>query len=224
MLLPWAGLKFLQLIDVCQACHINRIDTVFLCQECQLAIQSPALFTVKDSDSKTDNNTIFVHSASYYVPPMSRAISDFKDHENMAMLPLLLHGVYRLAVYLENKPSDSVILPMPTPPKRLVERGFLPVVMLAKFLSLMTGFDLYTGISRPIDTTRQRGLDKTARQHNIKNAFVVDSLPASRHVIIFDDVVTTGATINELAKTLVTADKNTDYAISGVCLAHGSPR
>lgn len=53
---------------------------------------------------------------------------------------------------------------------------------------------------------------------------IVHSLPASRHVIIFDDVVTTGATINELAKTLITADKNTDYVLSGVCLAHGSPR
>lgn len=216
MLPFWAGLKFLQALDVCQACHLNPIDTVFLCQDCQ----DNMVWLPKAFELQVDSHTVTVQSATYYSLPMSHAITDFKDTEDMTCLPLLLHGLYRLSGYLTDLPAGSVILPVPTPTSRLVERGFSPVFMLARYLSAMCEFDIYTGVSRPYGSTHQRGLDKLARLNNIKNAFVMEYPPPSDSVVIFDDVATTGATVSEVAKTLL--EHSDHYNIHAVCLAHGS--
>jgi ComF family protein len=52
-------------------------------------------------------------------------------------------------------------------------------------------------------TDAQRNLSAKQRQRNISNAFRVDREIAARKVAIVDDVVTTGATVTELSKTLL---------------------
>ena len=57
-------------------------------------------------------------------------------------------------------------------------------------------------LRRDNNTAAQSSLSKQQRQKNIKNAFSLTSTPQVSHIALFDDVVTTGATVTELANTL----------------------
>ena len=71
-------------------------------------------------------------------------------------------------------------------------------------------------VIRARDTRPQTGLDRDLRRKNIKGAFEIVSTPAQEHVAIVDDVITTGSTVNELARVLKRAGvKRVDVCAAG---------
>jgi ComF family protein len=102
----------------------------------------------------------------------------------------------------------DVVIPVPLHIKRLRERGFNQSLILARALGEKHGINVdFSLLKRRKLTLTQTGLNKKEREKNISGAFVVN-LPErirGRNFILVDDVYTTGATINECAKTLVKA-------------------
>ena len=84
------------------------------------------------------------------------------------------------------------------------ERGYNQAFELAKPFARALGVPIARdGLARIRATPAQTGLDATARRRNLRGAFAVShtgSLP--KHVALFDDVVTTGATVRECARVL----------------------
>jgi len=74
-------------------------------------------------------------------------------------------------------------------------------------------------VSRIDDVVSQQGLDRHERQANINHAFKLDTTPAVKRLLLFDDVVTTGATLTAIAKTITTVCP--DAKISAHCISHG---
>jgi ComF family protein len=105
-------------------------------------------------------------------------------------------------------PGDSLLIPVPLHIKKLRERGFNQSLLLANALGaehkLRVNFSL---LKRCKSTLTQTGLNKKAREENIKGAFIVTDkkMVAGSDIILIDDVFTTGATINECARTLLRA-------------------
>ena len=106
----------------------------------------------------------------------------------------------------------DVVIPLPLAPERLEERGFNQALQLAKCLCDKHLIDSHSLI-RTRDTIPQRTLDREARQHNVANAFALqvtrgkgysDKIPsfAGKHVLLVDDVMTTGATLSAAAQPL----------------------
>lgn len=218
MSLPYhLGVSLAQNLGVCVLCRHQPIADGLLCEGCDdNIVWLPPAF-------KVDTNKCIIHvqMASYYEGAVASAIGAFKDQERLDALPFLVHCISKLAEHLA-KIEQAVILPIPTTDLRLVQRGFYPVGVLASYLSAMTGFDIYEGISRPIDGMRQRGLGREQRLSNLLDVFELDFLPTSDTVILFDDVSTTGATFVEVAKLLLRY--NPALTIHAVCLAHGSSK
>jgi len=109
-----------------------------------------------------------------------------------------------LANYLaETAELAECIIPVPLHRKRYRERGFNQSIEIARHLSkqLSIPFDSNSCI-RYKDTTHQTELPAKQRRKNIRNAFSVIKPIAYRHIAIVDDVMTTGATVEALAKTL----------------------
>lgn len=213
-----AGLYLTRLLGRCTLCRLRPIENGYLCHSCHEATflaHEPVVFEV-------GANELWLQSAGYYVGVMRQAISRFKDDERLETLPVLVQALRCLGEYTEDLPADTLILPVPTTKGRLAKRGFYPVGILARHLSVLTGFGIYTGVVRPSEGLHQRGLDRYERLQNLQGAFLVDELPSSRHILIFDDVVTTGATLCEIAECLWQTDP--DLQILAVCLAHGSPK
>ena len=97
----------------------------------------------------------------------------------------------------------DLILPMPLHPRRLAERGFNQAVELARPLARVRGLPLGLAVVRKLrDIPAQAGLDREARLRNPRGVFECDMSLHGQRVIVGDDVMTTGATLGELARTL----------------------
>lgn len=97
----------------------------------------------------------------------------------------------------------DLVLPVPLAPGRLAERGFNQALEIARRLARHLGAPLETaGIRRQIDTTPQASLPWKERAKNIRHAFDCGIDLTGKCVLVVDDVMTTGATLNELAGTL----------------------
>lgn len=95
------------------------------------------------------------------------------------------------------------IIPVPLHQQRLRERGFNQALELSRIISKQLNIPLnYSLCHRDKATPFQSGLSAKQRKQNLKNAFKVAKNHSYQHVAIFDDVVTTGTTVNELARQL----------------------
>ncbi len=137
-----------------------------------------------------------------YAFPVDRLIQRLKYREHLALAPLL--G----ALLARKLPGDlpDLWLPMPLHAKRLRERGFNQAVEIARELAARTGVPMQSDLAARVrDTPPQAGLKREARKRNLRGAFECRKNVAGLHVGIVDDVMTTGSTLEELAKTLKAA-------------------
>jgi len=104
--------------------------------------------------------------------------------------------------------APDVLVPVPLHPRRARERGYNQALLLARRLERAWGVPVAAdALRRAVATQPQADLDAAARRRNVRNAFVVHSseLVAGRHVVLVDDVLTTGATAGECAMSLTRA-------------------
>lgn len=98
------------------------------------------------------------------------------------------------------KQKPECLLPVPLYKTRLRQRGFNQSIEIARIVSRKMGIPIeYDIVKRQRSTVTQTGLNAKQRRKNIRKAFSVAAEIKYKHVLIVDDVVTTGATVNELA-------------------------
>ena len=138
-----------------------------------------------------------------YAFPVDAAIRRFKFHRRLFYTPAFA-GLMRPAVGLLPDEIDAV-LPVPLHWRRQALRGFNQAAEIANPVCRQAGLPLVNGVSRSRHTPYQSGLSAGRRQRNLRNAFRVRGEIAYRHVLIVDDVITTGATCRQLARVLLDA-------------------
>lgn len=139
------------------------------------------------------------HAAFAYAFPVDRLIQRLKYREHLALAPLF-GGL--VAAQLQGELPD-IWLPMPLHANRLRERGFNQAAEIARELAVRTDIPLRTGWAQRLrDTPPQAGLKREARKKNLRGAFACSGEVAGLHIGIVDDVMTTGSTLDELAKIL----------------------
>ena len=116
----------------------------------------------------------------------------------------------RLAHHLEHAfadglPRPDLLLPVPLARRRLRQRGFNQAQMLADWLSRPLGIATDARVlDRVLDTPAQQQLDAATRRRNLRQAFAIATGAdvKGRHLALVDDVLTTGATAEALARLL----------------------
>ena len=109
-----------------------------------------------------------------------------------------------LLTQLPRLSSDiDALLPVPLHWRRQAFRGFNQATELSRPLAKHFGLPIIGGVSRARATAFQSGLSAPQRRRNLRNAFVVKKVLRNRHVLIVDDVVTTGETTRQLARALL---------------------
>lgn len=98
--------------------------------------------------------------------------------------------------------NDYHLLAMPTPTSRLISRGFNLPTIIAKDLSRQHYLPLLPAqaVTLPFWVKKQAKLSKAERQKNVHGYQIHHKLPSK--ILIIDDIVTTGQTLHELAKSL----------------------
>lgn len=128
------------------------------------------------------------------------------------ILTLKYGAQLHLAEYLGDKLLQEVrLLPdclvaMPLHPERLKQRGFNQSQQLANHAGRQLKLPvLRSACQRVRDTPSQSTLPWNERRKNLRKAFSCTSEVAGKHVAVVDDVMTTGATLNELSQALLDA-------------------
>ena len=208
----------------------NRFNSGLLCSDCHNSIAwLPKLFEVDIAAGAS----LSIQAATYYDYPIRQAIRAFKHHEDMTKLPLLLHVLRQLPRPHGCHHDNSVIIAMPTTNQRLIKRGFDPVSILAAQLSKHWHIPLWQGVERIDNTVSQQGLTRAERLSNLENAFALIEKPPVKRLILFDDVATTGASLQALGRALIIQPtslvmpnplNSSQYNLSAYALAHGTDK
>jgi ComF family protein len=150
----------------------------------------------------------------HYEFPVDAAIKALKFNRKLYYAPAL-GEVLCAACPMLPKDIDAV-LPVPLHWRRKTFRGFNQAMEIAKPVAKMLGVPMLTGVQRKRATPFQSGLDAAERSRNLQRAFRAPEIIRHAHVLIIDDVVTTGATTIQLAKALRRsgADKTSVLAVA----------
>ena len=222
--------------NACRACHTPLTDDPipYFCSSCWSSIAAgspsrcarcdhPFLSTAATSHSPNHLcRSCRQHPPSYtrawtlypYLPPLQDAIRLLKYGGKVSLAkPLARLMIDQLP------PLDTIdlIVPVPLHVDRLREREFNQSLLLADRIGRHLGIpvscmDLIRTRSSPPQTT----LPRNERLKNLRNAFAVPrpNIVAGKHVLVIDDVFTTGATVHHCAKTLRKAGSGDVFALT----------
>jgi ComF family protein len=175
-----------------------RYSPTHLCSDCR--IKRPALTRA--------------WSLYPYASPLREALGLLKYQKKYGLADSLCR---LLTAALPPDLDVDVIMPVPLHPVRLREREFNQSLLLAQAISRRLGANLsYTNLVRIRDNAPQTSLPRAARLLNLRRSFDLrapDKVRGQR-VLIVDDVLTTGATLNECAKALRRAGSGDVYALT----------
>jgi ComF family protein len=138
----------------------------------------------------------FIYLSSYQSPVIQALIKENKFHHNKMAATLLAQ---LLEKWLTGRDETILLIPVPLSAKRLRERGYNQVMEVLRALATNPHWHVDDRIlERKRHTTPQTNLSRTARLHNMSDAFEVtgDIKQTTTLIILVDDVVTTGATLN----------------------------
>ena len=142
-----------------------------------------------------------------YAFPWAHLMADFKFNEQPALAGFFAHLLKATPWVEPALEAADLLLPMPLSSQRLQQRGYNQALLLANHLSASkTRTDL---LLRVVDTPAQHGLKRAQRLTALNQAFAVDPLKVSTvkgaQLVLVDDVMTTGASLNTAARVLKAA-------------------
>ncbi len=139
-----------------------------------------------------------------------------KDMRAVQLLGDALHEHLRKSAL-----SECIMIPIPLSQKRSMERGYNQVALVAKNAALQSNAILIREdiLMRKTHTERQTTLTRHERLTNMHDVFVVakPAEVAGKNILVLDDVVTTGTTLQEAKATLLRAGAK---SVTCVALAH----
>ena len=144
----------------------------------------------------------------------------FTGHMKDIMYGLKYNGNQNLAKLLANKMSlhfeitqfDCVSF-VPSTGKSQRKRGYNQAKLLAREVARQTGLPLQSTLLR-LSHTDQIGLNRAQRLASVQDNFMVCRKVANTNILLVDDVITTGATINECARALKLAGAKSVWGLA----------
>ena len=209
--------------DICTACEAELPWLGAHCQVCALPLPAPGMSC--GACQKKPPAFARVEAPWRYAFPVDSLITRFKHQAQWPFGRLLgeLLAEHLQHAYDEGLPRPQALLAVPLARRRERQRGFNQARMLADWLSRALQIPAPDDwLSRTLDTPAQQGLDAATRKRNLRQSFVVNAAERVEglHLALVDDVLTTGATANMLARLLLRAGA---ARVDVYCLARTPP-
>ncbi|WP_281559253.1 ComF family protein [Thalassomonas sp. RHCl1] len=145
-------------------------------------------------------------SLSPYQWPLSVWLKQLKYQGRFELATLLGqlladHWQKQIKPYLEQEPG--LVLSVPLHFSKWQFRGYNQAHLIAKTFAKKTGYSYQaTALTRERKTSAQVGQGGIARRKNLRQAFTVNAKLLPQHILLMDDVITTGSTVNEISRLL----------------------
>lgn len=118
--------------------------------------------------------------------------------------------------YLPVLPSNTIVIPIPTIPSHIRQRGYDHMYLIARRFAKIRNLQLSTGLAR-VTTTKQRDATARMRETQAKAAFSWrGEFDDAVTYLLIDDVITTGATLKYAAKTVKDAGASRIW-VAAIC-------
>ncbi|MBI2996048.1 MAG: ComF family protein [Candidatus Melainabacteria bacterium] len=200
--------------NACLICN-ESAKNLNVCYSCETSILK------REENYLKHFNEILVFSWAYYEGKLRDGIINLKT------------GKKKLAKYFAEKLSDfwnniqqdknnCLVIPVPSHKKRIKERGYCQASLIGKYFSARQGFPFSDNlIAREKETSFMNSMTNLhQRKENIKNAFeVTEELTDINKIIIIDDILTSGSTMCEIARTIHSKYPNVN--LTGLTVASG---
>ena len=170
----------------CRICGVHLVSVH--ADRCQHCLEDPPAFTK-------------AHSFAHYEGLIASAIHHFK----FLGIRRLSRPLAEFLLFHDTEGIDAVV-PVPLSPSSLKTRGFNQALLLSRHLSEEKKIPLLMdALKKIVDTPPQVGLSAKERAANVKKAFACTDKVAGMNVLLIDDVMTTGATVNSCSRQLLKA-------------------
>ena len=192
---------------VCQSCHAAYLGAFRpRCRRCANPVAA--------ADAARECGACQSHRPAYdatiaavdYARPLDQLVLELKFGARLALAPWCASAMYDALRAQPGRHLPNLLCPVPLGPSRLVERGFNQALEIARPLAALLGIPLAPALAmRALDTAAQSSVAPAERRNNIRGAFIVApaslALVRGQHIGVVDDVMTSGATLHELAAT-----------------------
>jgi len=188
-----SGLKRLK-ARVCSHCGYPLISEKDICMRCR---------TKKD---------FFVLNRSLYIYDESakELLIQYKIFQRKEAAPFLASELYLL---MKENSLDFPVIPVPCSPKKKKKRSWDQVELVCNYLHKNHKMEIVKALKR-VDSESQKHLNKEMRSKNLKDKIQVTKVKIPENCILLDDVITTGATLNECARVLLEHGAKKVFAIT----------
>jgi ComF family protein len=216
----------------CFGCD-KDIDSGIICDKCFSHVTTSALGVCsicglpRSHDEKCTHpimhagiriNTLTrIRALGNYTTPYKGLVHNFKYQNKKKIAKVLGLGLSNLINSDPILSRADYVVPIPLHPARLRERGYNQSLLLAQEASFSSGITLHDCLIRKKNTPSQTQFDYKARAENISGAYQFRNnlgfTIKDKRFVLVDDVITTGATLTEAAKTLIENGASEVYGV-----------
>jgi ComF family protein len=189
------------LLDLCAPCDADLPRNALACPRCAAPL-APGAPPGVDCGACLRRRPHFDRAdvPFRYAWPLDQLVRGLKYHGQLAY-GRVLGTLLAEALLAMDVPRPEIIVPVPLHPARHRDRGFNQASEIASPVATRLRIPIAKRLCvRQRATDDQTALTAAARRSNVRRAFALLRAPGVRHVAILDDVLTTGSTVNEIAR------------------------
>lgn len=196
-MLEWALNLFFP--PVCGIC--GKLDDNWLCDKCSCGIKNKRKSLILEKNNKYYNELAF----EFLYEDIRDLILEYKFKNKSYLSNTFVKILLQDKILCDKLKLYDIIIPVPMSKNKKANRGYNQTELISKKIAekLNIEYQNKSLIKKKTNKT-QSSLKEKQRFENVKNVFGIENenIIKNKNIIIFDDIVTTGATVNECAKVL----------------------
>lgn len=194
----------------CLICGQEQKSHQYICDFCY-----SGLIPVKKQLEKNLNFVDKAYSCFYYNEILRKAMNDFKFRNKRYFYKMFAEFITDRIFELSLHRDVDFLIPVPLYEKAEKKRGYNQTVLISRYVSENTKIKMSENLVKIRNTKEQALLSESERRKNLENSFEIKNIEEIRNknILILDDVITTGTTVDKCAEKLFPYAKKI-YAIS----------
>lgn len=187
----------------CQIC--GKLTKQILCKQCKKELYEKAIFKIENNKNKE----LYFEKHLYifeYKDKIRNLILDYKFNEKSYLYKLFSKIIIKNEKICGILKKYDIIIPVPIHKKRKKQRGYNQSELIARKIAInIQNLQYENNILQKVkNTLPQSSLTKEQRKVNVKNVYKLVNTEKikNKKIIIFDDIYTTGSTVNTISKIL----------------------